>query len=426
MQDNLHLARVRGVLHTSGCAGHAGRSINKMAGKKLSDILIRKLKPTEKRQKFTDGNGLILIVYPSGSKCWFQRCRIGGKEQTLPLGRYPVVGLAEARERSQEVRERLKSGLPPFAEQEAIVTLAEIAKEWLAVKAQNVSEGHVRGITARLERYILPEFGERDIKTIQPQETLDLLKHIAVNSGASTARTACQEINSIFISAVRRGLLTSSPAQYLSSELPKPKVEHRKARLTVDGVQSLFRMCLAYQGSRTVRNAVLLQALTATRSGTVRQATWSEIDFDGRVWNVPATHMKGKEVYRTPLSQAALDVLHSQETISGGGQYVFPARCKGGHRPLSSNAIFLAFTAMGIDDATPHGWRASLRSLGAEAGFSFDVMEAQLGHVKPSAVVAAYDRQDYLEARRKLCDWWANLLRGDLKTWEDVMGDTIV
>ena len=87
---------------------------------KLTDVQIRSLKPGSKPQKHTDGGGLILVVTPAGGKNWRVKFRFEGKEQTLSLGAWPVVGLAEAREKALAAKKELKAGLNPAAEKQAM------------------------------------------------------------------------------------------------------------------------------------------------------------------------------------------------------------------------------------------------------------------------------------------------------------------
>ena len=54
-------------------------------------------KPEKKQEKLYDSGGLFLEVSPTGSRRWFLKYRIDGKEKKLALGRYPDVTLKAAR-----------------------------------------------------------------------------------------------------------------------------------------------------------------------------------------------------------------------------------------------------------------------------------------------------------------------------------------
>ena len=79
----------------------------------LSDAAIRRAKPTDKTQKLFDGFGLFLEITPAGGRRWRQKYRFGGKEKLLAHGTYPLVTLAEARERRDQARKLLERGIDP-------------------------------------------------------------------------------------------------------------------------------------------------------------------------------------------------------------------------------------------------------------------------------------------------------------------------
>ena len=80
---------------------------------KLADEVVNDAKSKAKPYKMADGGGLYLLVQPHGSKLWRVKYRFGGKENTLSLGVYPKVTLADARDRKDEARAMLASGNDP-------------------------------------------------------------------------------------------------------------------------------------------------------------------------------------------------------------------------------------------------------------------------------------------------------------------------
>jgi hypothetical protein len=79
----------------------------------LNDMAIKKAKPGDKPYKMTDGGGLYLLVEPKGSKYWRMAYRYAGKQKTLALGVYPIVGLADARGRHDDARRLLANNVDP-------------------------------------------------------------------------------------------------------------------------------------------------------------------------------------------------------------------------------------------------------------------------------------------------------------------------
>ena len=86
-----------------------------MAMKELLTDLACKNAATEsaKIRKLHDGQGLYLWVYEDGRKYWRLRYKIHGKEKSLSLGVYPVVGLKQARQLAQAERVKLTINIDP-------------------------------------------------------------------------------------------------------------------------------------------------------------------------------------------------------------------------------------------------------------------------------------------------------------------------
>ncbi len=85
----------------------------------LTDLRIRKIKPTDKNAKYSDAGGLYLMVTPKGSYYWRYKYRFEKKEYVLALGIYPEVSLADARLKHLEAKKLLQNGVNPSAEKQA-------------------------------------------------------------------------------------------------------------------------------------------------------------------------------------------------------------------------------------------------------------------------------------------------------------------
>jgi integrase len=92
--------------------------------------------------------------------------------------------------------------------------------------------------------------------------------------------------------------------------------------------------------------------LTAARSGEVLGAQWNEIDFDAKVWMVPAARMKAGREHRVPLSDRAMVIL-SKLAEAKTSTFVFPGPRP--QKPLSKNV-----------DVTVHGFPIIFPRLGRQ------------------------------------------------------------
>jgi len=147
----------------------------------LSDTAIRAAKPKDKTYLMTDGEGMYLEITPSGGKWWRFKYRFDGKQKRLSLGTYPDTGLKEAREKRQEARRLLATGVDPSENRKAkkaagsgnIANSFEvIAREWFGRQEPTWVPSHSEKIISRLERDLFPWLGKRDIGTITAPELL--------------------------------------------------------------------------------------------------------------------------------------------------------------------------------------------------------------------------------------------------------------
>lgn len=159
------------------------------------------------------------------------------------------------------------------------------------------------------------------------------------------------------------------------------------------------------------KDALLFLILTASRSGEVRGATWSEVDFATSKWIVPAARMKAKRQHRVPLSVQAMDVLQRRHQLSPGGELIFTHR---GKAPLSDMTVTKLLRDRKVVSDTPgriataHGFRSSFRDWASENGYSRDLAERALAHTILNATEAAYHRTDQLEQRAPMMQAWAD------------------
>ena len=162
------------------------------------------------------------------------------------------------------------------------------------------------------------------------------------------------------------------------------------------------------------RLALQFAILTACRSGEVRRAVWSEIDWERAQWNIASDRMKAGEPHSVPLSSGALDVLKTVRDMGCANpeNLIFPGT-KG--QPLSDMTLGKALrSSNGGQGPTVHGFRSSFRDWVAEkTNYPGDWAEAALAHSLPNKVEAAYRRTKFLEQRRAMMEHWSHYVLAD-------------
>ena len=362
--------------------------------------------------KYYDHHGLFLRVEPTGSKRWVQRLTIAGKQREIGLGSASLISLVEARDLAIANKKSAREGLDPIAikfTQINIPTFEDACVEVHALRAPTWSNPkHAAQFLATLKTYVCPKLGKREISKLTSADVLSVLTPIWT-SKPETARRLKQRISVVMQWAIAKGFRADDPAAALNSALPKnsQKPQHRKF-IPYDQVTECLNVVKASKASQSTKLAIELLILTGVRSGEVRGATWSEIDFDRSVWAIPGPRMKMKEAFSIPLSQRALEILTKAKNLTDGSELIFPGSKWG--RPLSDMTLSKLIKELGFD-ADIHGFRTSIRMWVQEkTNTPFDVAEAILAHKVGNKVTAAYARSELLEKRRDVMEGWSSYL----------------
>ena len=362
-----------------------------------------------------DGNGLYLNVAKSGSTSWIQRITIDGKRRDMGLGGYPTITLAKAREIAGENRRAIAEGRNPLAEKKAeakrIPTFKEAAKEVHKLNLARHGKKYCSNWIQRAEKYAFGPLGDMPIDTIGRQNVLGILNPIWTTK-QETARRVREIIKSTLAWGQSWGYVDLNPAgEIVSAALPAmPKFRQHFRALPYQELAGALALIRNEGCGIAAKLAVEFLALTASRSGEVRGATWAEIDLEKAMWVIPASRMKGGLEHRIPLSRPAMAILEQAKEIREGDM-IFPSPAKEG-QGLSDMTLTKILRTSGLADRmTIHGIRSSFRDwVAEETATPWAVAELALAHRVGTSVEQAYHRTDLLEKRRALMDDWGEFL----------------
>ena len=381
----------------------------------LTELKVRSAKPARKAYKLYDGGNLYLMVLPTGTKTWRFDYRFGGKRKTLVIGQYPIVSLKEARIKRDLAKRLLLEGKDPheaFRQRGVGTTFEEVAERWFRANESRWKPEHKRTIRFRLDRYILPAFGSKDIREIRRGEVLEMLENIKSAGRYETARRVNMIVNNIFTYAYDLEITDRIPSHRLSKYLEGGPKRHFPAILDPQKVGKLMLDIENYSGDFTVRCAMKLLALTFVRPGELRLARWEEFNLKDAIWDIPAERMKTGRPHRVFLSRQAVEVLEALAGVYTMNGYVFKG--KKADSPISNATLNKALKVMGYDtrtEMTAHGFRAMARTLIHERlGYSPEIIEHQLAHKVPDPLGEAYNRTRFWEQRKKMMQDWADYL----------------
>jgi integrase len=376
----------------------------------LTQLKVQNAKPG----KHEDGRGLRLVVSKSGSKNWIVRVQSGGRRREIGLGSASAVGLAEARMKAEGVRMAIRAGVDPVAERRQQQTAPTFSEAARLVHAEHrpswKNSKHAAQWLSSLERYVFPKLGDVQVDQITTSMIREVLLDIWLTI-PETARRVRQRIGTVLDYAHSREWRDQeAPLRSVSKGLPKqPKGQtHYAAMPWRELPDFIANMPETIKANDTVRSALGLLILTATRSGEVRGAVWSEVDLSNEMWTIPAERMKAGVVHRIPLSDDALAILErmsQQRRTSDQSEHIFEGRREG--RPLSDMTLTMPLRRADLG-ITVHGFRSAFRDWCGEAtNTPREIAEACLAHTLTNKVEAAYARTDYFDKRRDVMNRWA-------------------
>ncbi|HHK8232693.1 TPA: tyrosine-type recombinase/integrase [Serratia marcescens] len=386
----------------------------------LTDIQIRRSKPQEKPYTLNDGQGLSLLINTDGSKGWRFRFRYAGKAKLMSFGTYPLVTLADAREKRGEARKQVANGIDPVAEKRA-QKLAQklsvensfeaISREWHTYKADRWTLAYREEIMRTFEQDVFPYIGQRPIAEIKPLELLEVLRRIEKRGALEKTRKVRQRCGEVFRYAIITGRAEYNPAPDLASALAVPNQKHHPF-LSAEELPYFVKDLEGYTGSIITKNAAKIVMLTGVRTQEMRFATWEEIDFERGIWEIPAERMKMRRLHIVPLSTQVVELLKQLQPITGHYPYIFIGR-NNRRKPISKESVNQVIELLGYKGrATGHGFRHTMSTILHEQGFDSAWIEMQLAHVDKNGIRGTYNHAQYLEKRRDMLQWYADFIAG--------------
>jgi integrase len=381
-----------------------------------------------------------LRVSKDGTRSWFCFYRIDGKQVRQTIGRYVSLAdgmsLADARKAAGQIFDAVDAGRDPrleaqqeraAARRERANTVQAIATLYLAnigasaapaepettprkVRRKGTTLRSAKEIKRTLEKYILPEIGDRPIADIRRGELIDLFDAIADNHGGVQANRALAWTRRMFGWAIARDYIGASPC--VGIERPAEEIE-RKRDLSADELREIWAACdaVGYPAGPLIQ----LCFATGVRRSEAGFMGKSEVNRAAGVWVIPAARQKSGVDHAVPLSPLALRIL--DKLLEFTGPYVFTTT--GGQKAFQAidaakveiDRLILETRRKADPKAEPiahwvlHDARRAFRSGLAAAGIDREIADFCLGHV-PQKLRRTYDRHSYLPEKRHAFNVW--------------------
>ena len=376
----------------------------------LTDVSVRALVPKSDQYEVFDRSvpGLGIRVSSGGTKAFVLLYRIGGRPRRLTLGRYPVIGLKDARQRASAALSEVANGIDPQTRKKEERQNYQAAL-FPAVASSFIENYAKRKTTswAEAERIICKEFnprwGKLRLQDVTKQHVHKLLDELGEMNGPSAANHAFAVIRKFFNWCVERGELAHSPCVGLKS----PFKNVSRDRVLSD--DELVRIWLAAETmSYPFGPYIKLLILTAQRRNEVAKLRWEHLDLGKQLWSQPAAANKSKRAHIVPLSALAAEIIEQIPRVNQS--YVFPAR--GSNRPISGFSKWKAQLERlsKTENWTIHDLRRTATTGMASLKVPYNVADLILNHRSAalSGVAGVYNRHEYIEERREGLETWAN------------------
>jgi integrase len=392
-----------------------------------------------KEGRHVDGDGLMLVVRPSGKKSWLLRYQMNGVRRDMGLGSYPQIGLKEARLKTADARRMIEAGSDPIDARQAAQTAARPIPTFGEMAALVIADAQAKTTNQKVKyqwkRHLGPAYSgpllDRPVHEMTTGEVAAVLAPIW-RKKPEVARKTYAAIRRVFdrarvILRDEHGIaMNLNPAEWSDMkaygfEAPRQLSRGHHPSLPYDQMAS-FMTDLRAKDAVSAK-ALEFLILTNVRTDAVLKARWDQFDLEAAVWTIPLSSLKDREhrsePFRVPLSPRAVEIVREM----GKGRrsdFVFPSF--GDPRPLSNMAMLTLLQRMNLGarkwadkdgrGITAHGFRATFRTWPEEvATFPHAVIEQAMGHQVGGKVERAYRRTDLLEKRRELMDSWANFCK---------------
>jgi integrase len=368
------------------------------------------LKPGPARKEIPDKllPALYFILQPTGRAAWAVRYRIGRRSRKHTIGPYPAIDLKTARELGAKALRAVAEGRDPSAEKALARTalpdtFETVARQFVELHCRRLNRPRtIEAYEQQFRTYLIPRWGRRPISSITRRDVLDLLDEIVGSGRPIAANRVRSLLVALYGWSLTRDIVISSPV----AGVRRPAAEQSRDRVLSDSeLRSVW--CAADKMAGPYGALIKLLILFGARRDEVGRMTWSELDFDARLWVLPKERSKNGRAHTIFLSDAALAVLAGLPRL---GEFVLTVT---GTAPINDRSHkkrrLGALLPPDMPHWTLHDLRRSVATRMIDLGVLPHVVEAVLNHVgHRSGVAGIYNRAAYGNEMRDAFGRWGN------------------
>lgn len=286
----------------------------------------------------------------------------------------------------------------------------EVFNEWLYQKSVKWTTNHLEEVKRRAHKDLIPFFRDDYVEDITSQDILDFIRRVESRSNYDITHRLYRDIHAVMRYAISIGVITHNVAEPLRGALIPNTVVNQRTITKKELPELLTKITLTeFREGKIMFYAFQLLTLTFLRAQELMGAKWSEINFEEKVWVVPAERMKMRRPHTVHLTIQILAVLENIKANFFHPTFVFYDKKYDAH--IRNERLINNLYKMGYKGKmTAHGFRALASTILNEQGFNSDVIEKQLAHIDSNSVRRAYNRAEYIEDRNKMMQWWSDFI----------------
>jgi integrase len=326
------------------------------------------------------------------------------------------VSLAQAKSKAGGLRKQIANGICPIhakrAERGSHVTFKEVADGWIETHKVSWKGGsessQMKNAVLLLHVHAAP-LTQKRVAEITPDMIQSALKELWART-PNQARRTLSMFERVFDYAKAKGFrVGDNPCAWkgnMEYRFPRQRAQDRKHHSAMDyqALPGFVRELRKKQHTATWAVGLEFLILTCTRTSEVLKAQWSEIDWDQRLWTIPADRMKAGRQHQVPLSDRAMALLARQKKYSNQSPFIFTGYSR---EALAGKAMINGLRGMGVKESV-HGFRSSFRDyMGNETSFAREPVEHCLAHRLGNSTEQAYRRQTALKKRQEIMEAWS-------------------
>ncbi len=286
----------------------------------------------------------------------------------------------------------------------------DILNEWLHQKSILWTPRHLAEVKRRTNKDLVTFFRDDYVEDITSQDILDFIRRVESRNNFDITHRLYRDIHAVMRYAISIGVITHNIAEPLRGAL-LPNVVVNQKTITKKELPVLLSQITSAQFSegKIMNHAFQLLALTFLRAQELMGGNWSEVNFEEKVWIIPAERMKMRRPHTVHLTSQMITVLETIKANHFHSTYIFyDKKCD---TAIKNERLINSLYKIGYKGKmTAHGFRALASTILNEEGFNPDVIEKQLAHIDSNSVRRAYNRAEYIEDRNKMMQWWSDFI----------------